>query len=226
MPGPLPLFPLNVVLVPGLVMPLHIFEPRYRGLIQSLLDLPEDQPREFGVIAVQEGRSVETDGAAALYPIGTTGILREAEELPDGRFNIVTTGGRRFRVTSVDVSQPLATAIVDFLDEPLGDEDPGLALSVARRFTAYRQILGGRIVDDDGEEPDDTDLPADSTVLSYLVTAAMVLPTDERQALLGCPDTRTRLELARSLLARENRLISALSAVPAIDLIGERGSLN
>jgi hypothetical protein len=207
-------------------MPLHIFEPRYRGLVQSLLDLPEDQPREFGVIAVHEGRSVEADGAGALYPIGTTGILREAEELPDGRFNIVTTGGRRFRVTGVDVSQPLATASVDFLEEPLGDVDPGLALAVARRFTAYRQILGGRIVDDEGADPDDTDLPADPTVLSYLVTAAMVLPTDERQALLGCPDTRTRLEMARSFLVRENRLIGALSAVPAIDLIGHQGSPN
>lgn len=226
MPEPLPIFPLNVVLVPGLVMPLHIFEPRYRGLVQSLLDLPEDQPREFGVIAVREGRSVETDGESALYPIGTTGILREAEELPDGRFNIVTTGGRRFRVTSVDISRPLATAMVEFLDEPLGEGDPGLALAVARRFTAYRQILGGRIVDDGDVEPDDTDLPADPTVLSYLVTAAMVLPTDERQALLGCHDTQTRLEMARSLLMRENRLITAISAVPAIDLIADRGSPN
>ena len=84
------------------------------------------------------------------------------------------------------------------------------------RFTTYRTILGGRF--DDGEARAD-DLPADPNVLSYLITASMVLPTAERQSLLSAPDADARLVLASNLLARENALIAAFSAVPAIDLL-------
>ena len=191
MPQPLPLFPLNVVLVPGLVLPLHIFEPRYRGMVESLLSQPEAEAREFGIVGVRDGRSFDDDGIDAIYPVGTATLLREAERLPDGRYDIVTTGSRRFRVVSVDQSEPLAVAMVEFLDDEQGPDDAHYAQRVAREFNTYRQLLGGRLSTEDTSGASPEDLPKDPTVLSYLVTAAMVLPNAQRQELLAAADTQT-----------------------------------
>ncbi len=227
-PAPLPLFPLNTPLVPGLVLPLHIFEPRYREMIEELLAMPDEDAREFGIVAVRDGRDVATDGLPALYPVGTATVLREAERFPDGRFDIVTTGSRRFRLLEVDTSQPLLRARVEYLDDVSDPADSLLAEQVTRRFRLYRGALSGQVPDavewDDSDE--DADLPDDPTVLSYLVTAAMVLPADERQALLAAPTTGDRLALARSLLGRETALISTLSAVPSLDVPGVTPSVN
>ena len=88
----LPLFPLNAVLVPGLVLPLHIFEPRYRVLVQALLELPEDAERRFGVVAIRSGREVGADGVRALHAVGCTAELREVTPYADGRFDLVDRG--------------------------------------------------------------------------------------------------------------------------------------
>ena len=218
------LFPLNTVLVPGLVMPLHIFEERYRNLVELLLAEPDEESREFGIIAIRDGMSVEADGITALYEVGTATLLRQVERFEDGRFDIVTTGSRRFRLHEVDSSQPLARGIVEFLDEPTDMDDPIVAQQVAQLFTVYRNLLGGRLdtqsdADSALEIEAGDDLPDDPTVLSYLVTAAMVLPTPDRQQLLATPDTLGRLTLARSILSHENALIAGLGAVPAIDLL-------
>ncbi|MCX6431816.1 MAG: LON peptidase substrate-binding domain-containing protein, partial [Actinobacteria bacterium] len=115
--APLPLFPLNTPLVPGLVLPLHIFEHRYRDLVAELLAIEDEDAREFGVVAIRDGRIVERDGIDALYPIGTATVLRQAELFDDGRYDIVTTGSRRFRLLGVDDSEPLLRAQVEFLDD-------------------------------------------------------------------------------------------------------------
>ena len=224
--SPLPLFPLNTVLVPGLVMPLHIFEPRYRSLIEELLAMPDEDAREFGIVAVRDGKDVSIDGLAALYPVGTATVLRQADRHDDGRYDIVTTGTRRFRLLGIDASEPLIRAEVEFLEDPSEPADQLAASEIHRRFLAYRRALSGQVtageeellLDDDEEDGDDEGLPDDPTVLSYLVTAAMVLPTSERQDLLSAPTTADRLALARRLLHRETGLITALSAVPAIDM--------
>lgn len=227
MPGPFPLFPLNAVLVPGLVLPLHIFEPRYRRLVEDLLARPDEDSREFGIVGVREGRSVEVDGVDALWPVGTTALLRQAERLDDGRFDIVTTGSRRFRVLALDTAEPLVRAEVEFLDDVIGPEDAVLAAQVGRRFAAYRLALGGQVVAEE-DVPDDSadELPEDPAVLSYLVTAAMVLPAAERQDLLAADTVAERLRRARSLLLRETGLITTLGALPAIDLPAGPGSVN
>lgn len=229
-PSPLPLFPLNTPLVPGLVLPLHIFEPRYRELVERLLAEPDEEAREFGIVSLREGQDVERDGPPALYPIGTATVIREAERLPDGRFDIVTTGTRRFRILDVDLSGPLAVATVEFLEDTVDDGDDLLSVQVARAFGRYRAALGGQVTDavesGDGPEQEDPDLPTDPIVLSYLVTAAVVLPGPERQALLAAESTRERLTLARSLLVRETALIAAFGAVPAIDLTSSAPPVN
>lgn len=226
-PAPLPLFPLNTPLVPGLVLPLHIFEPRYRRLVRDLLDMPLEDDREFGIIAVRDGRDINRDGIDALYPVGVSTILRQAEELDDGRFEIVTTGSRRFRLLDLDASAPLLRGDVEFLEDPPGTGDDllsetAMARQVSRRFHDYRAALSGQVQ----ATVDDDEIPQDPTVLSYLVTAAMVLPQEERQRLLASETTTERLTLANGLLARETLLITELAAVPALDLPGAAPSLN
>ena len=225
MPVPLPLFPLNTPLVPGLVLPLHIFEPRYRELVEELLEIPDEEGREFGIVATRDGREVARDGMDALYPIGTATVLRQADRLDDGRFDVVTTGSRRFRILELDDRAPLLRGAVEFLEDIVDPADLLLAAPVSERFHEYRAALSGQVVD--GADADtDADLPDDPTVLSYLVTAAMILPTEERQLLLGATTTAERLVLARALLTRETTLISTLSAVPAIEMPGVPPSVN
>src|ERR671922_3012391 len=96
----LPLFPLGAVLFPGMLMPLHIFEDRYRQLVRDLLGGPE--PRRFGVIAIRKGLETGIDGVQSLYEIGCTAALRRVERLDDGRFDIITVGAQRFRLLRRD----------------------------------------------------------------------------------------------------------------------------
>ena len=89
----LPLFPLGTVLFPGLVLPLHIFEPRYRTLVADLVALPESEPRRFGVVAIRAGREVGADGVRALHAVGCTAELRQVQRHEDGRYDIVAFFG-------------------------------------------------------------------------------------------------------------------------------------
>jgi Lon protease-like protein len=224
--SPLPLFPLNTVLVPGLVLPLHIFEPRYRELVEDLLSQPDEATREFGIVAVRDGFDVHRDGLRALYPVGTATVLRQAERLEDGRYDIITTGSRRFRLVGVDVTAPLVRGEVEFLEDGTDPADALLAITVSEQFRAYRLALSGQVSGERSEDDEDDGLPDDPTVLSYLVTAAMVLPVVDRQRLLAAPSTTDRLRIARTMLRSETGLISALSAVPALDLLSDSPSPN
>ena len=212
----LPVFPLGTVLVPGLVLPLHIFEPRYRRLVADLEALPEDD-REFVVVAIREGREVGADGARALFDIGTVTTVREIEPLEDGRFDIVTVGARRVRLGDLDTSLPYLRADVVDVPEEAGGETEPLASAVAQRFIEYRSMF----TDDDG-----SGLPDDARVLSYLVAAAIVIDLPGRQALLESPTDVERLKAELAFLRRENALIGALPSLPAVDLLRDEGSPN
>jgi Lon protease-like protein len=215
----LPLFPLNSVLVPGLVLPLHVFEPRYRVLVQALMELPEDAERRFGVVAIRSGREVGADGVSALHGVGCTAELREVTPYADGRFDLVTVGETRFRLVGLDedAGTPYHTGFVDFLPERDGDGDViGLARQVTARFGEYRERLG----------VDVTELPEQPQVVSYLVAAAVVLDLPDRQALLEQPTTAERLRAELELLRREVALVGAFRSLPAVELAGETGSPN
>ena len=100
----LPLFPLGAVLYPGMLLPLHIFEERYRQLVRDLLEQPE--PRRFGVIAIRKGRETGIDGVHSLYEIGCTATLRRVDRHTDGRYDLVTVGTERFRLIGLDETRP------------------------------------------------------------------------------------------------------------------------
>jgi uncharacterized protein len=207
----LPLFPLGTVLFPGLLLPLHIFEDRYRALVKDLVDGPEET-RSFGVVAIREGREVGDGGIRSLYPVGCLADLRQIEPHPDGRFDIVATGARRFHIDSVDASsKPYLEAEVEFLDEPDGDAAPVLAHAVASLWGAYRQSLTGA-------PPDDDQLPDEPVVLSYLVAAATILDLSDKQRLLEEPDTASRLRRELAILRRETVVLRLLPSLPAVEL--------
>lgn len=229
MDSPLPLFPLTTALVPGLVLPLHIFEPRYRLMVEELLAKPEED-REFGIVAVRDrhvGDNATSEISDHVYPVGVTAQLRQAERLEDGRYDIITIGARRFRITEIDASAPLWRARVEFLPEPDIDQSDarvrGIVARATSMFDTYRSVLGGRLQ----EEPDgDEHVPTDPTVLSYLITAALIIDATTRQELLASPDAITRLQEGMRILGRETALIAALGAVPAIDLLNSNNSVN
>src|SRR5580692_682733 len=210
----LPLFPLGTVLYPGLLLPLNIFEERYRELVRDLLDGPE--PRRFGVIAIRKGRETGVDGISALYQIGCTATVREVAEQDDGRYHLVTVGTQRFRLASLDKSRPYLQGEVDLLEEEVGDEAAaGLAVhAVQRGFHGYVDALASR----ETVEVSVPELPDEPLLLSYLVAASMILDLSVRQDLLAEPDAERRLAAERTLLARETTMLRSLTATPAPDL--------
>ena len=214
-----PLFPLRTVLVPGLVLPLHIFEPRYRLMISMLTDAPEDE-RGFGIVAMRPGRS-ESDGRDGIYEVGTMARITKVDALPDGRYDVVTVGARRFSIESLDDEMPYTRAEVRLHDEPIGEpaRTRQLAHDAVRLLEAYRDVIAGwgviRMAHIDN-------LPEDPVVLSYLVASAIVTDLPERQALLGIADAEQRLESVCAVLRREIEVMGALPSMPAVDLAGAR----
>jgi hypothetical protein len=210
----LPLFPLGSVLFPGLLLPLHIFEERYRQLVRDLQDGPE--PRRFGVIAIRKGRETGVDGISALYDIGCTATLRRVTEHDDGRYDVLTVGAQRFALTGLDRSRPYLSGQVDLLDEELGEQhDAGLAArAVQGAFRAYLEALAGRGV----TQVADPELPDEPVTLSYLVAASMVIDLSDRQGLLAQPDALQRLTAERALLAVQTSMLRSLTSAPAPDL--------
>ncbi|WP_030439460.1 LON peptidase substrate-binding domain-containing protein [Actinoplanes subtropicus] len=218
----LPVFPLGTVLFPGLVLPLHIFEERYRTLVRELVASPEDGPHEFGVVTLRRGVEAPSpegeDGpmpepapvrAEDLYPVGCTAELRQVTELPDGRFDIMTVGRRRFSIVDIQQgTEPYLTAEVEWLPDESPDE---IAAQLApRALAAFRTYLD--LLRPDSEVIDA--VPGDPTVLSHLIAATAQLTTDERQLLLAAPDTATRLRAELKLLNREAGLLARVRAVP------------
>jgi len=205
----LPLFPLGTVLFPGRLLPLHVFEERYRQLVRDLV-APESE-QQFGVVAIREGREVGADGVRALHPVGCVARLRRVESYADGRFDIVSTGTQRFRLDAIDESLPYLCGDVQLLDDEPGESSDVLASSVRELFDAYCEALGAR-----------ADLPADAIedprLLGYLVAATVVLDLAEKQRLLESADTTTRLRTELALLRRETALFGLLPSMPGVDL--------
>ncbi len=217
-----PLFPLRTVLVPGLVLPLHIFEPRYRLMVQMLDGAPEDE-RGFGIVAIRPGADPEADGLGALYEVGTMARVTKVDSLPDGRYDLVTVGARRFTIDSIDHAMPYARAEVRLHPEPIGDPTrvPALVRTATRLLAQYRSLIAGWGVIDMARIEH---LPEDPVVLSYLVISAIVTDVPQRQRMLGIPDAENRLAAACDVLRREIAVMSSLPSMPAVDLASPRWS--
>jgi len=189
----IPLFPLNVVLFPGMSLPLHIFEPRY----QQMIGLCLEEERPFGVCLIQIGE--EVGGPADPHPVGTTCEILSATPLEGGRMNLLTMGRERFRVRRVFHEAPYLEAEVELLpqEEP-GDlgELPERVHEAALRYISLLLAL-------QGESLPDLELPEDPLLLSYLVGAVLQSPPPVRQELLETSVTAQRLARQLQLLEEE-----------------------
>jgi uncharacterized protein len=224
----IPLFPLGTVLLPGLVLPLHIFEERYRTLVADLIGQEDGSTRQFGVIAIREGREVGVKGAHSLFEVGCSAVVHHVQAYQDGRFDLVSVGSRRFRLVEVDAETgPYLRGRIDWLTESAG-EVGSYADAVRLALPRYVQLLSERAAEA-GETltmPDLGELPDDPVTLSYLAAATLMIDTPTRQGLLAEPDAGARLAAEVRLLRREQALLGQLPSVTASDLARQRFSPN
>jgi Lon protease-like protein len=216
----IPLFPLEYVLLPGLPLPLHIFEPRYRQLIADVA--PEGEGGSFGVVL---GTSIAADQSLTARPpatgtgpcsqhsvadIGTLAEIVENEPYADGRCDLLTVGSRRFVIHSVDdSSRPYLQADVEFLDEADGVLE-ARTLALARELSAqYGTTLERLTGIERGEE-----LAHDLLRASYEIAGRLQLTSSDRQGLLACITSADRLTAEVALLRRELAILHATRAVP------------
>lgn len=200
----LPLFPLRLVLFPGQVLPLHIFEPRYRLMINQCIE--DEMP--FGVVLMREDtpdwRNYQGD-VTLPYDVGTTAHIRQVERLSDGRFNIITFGLHRFKVRQLRFDQPYLQGEVEafpLVEEPAADVAT-TAEPVRRMLQSYMDILA-QVAD---AEVDVDDIPADPHTLAYLAATALQVPWEDKQLLLAQPALTSLLQAERVLLAREKMML-------------------
>lgn len=192
LPAEIPLFPLNVVLFPGVLLPLHIFEPRYR----RMLNLCVEEEIPFGLVLATNNELPHRVGVAA--------HIQHIERLTDGRANIVTLGQERFRVTDFRHDFPYLVGRVEEWPCPAR---PGLRLAAqvattCQAFSAYLDALRGAI----GQEISVDEMPDEPDALAYLIAVALQVSLEQKQALLEAP---TLVELLR----QEQRLMHSETAI-------------
>jgi len=197
----LPIFELPAVILPGELLPLHIFEERYKRMIGHCLETAEP----FGIVF--------RDDEGTAHRIGCTARVTEVlERFDDGRMNIVVTGEQPFRVLErFDEAEYPAGEIepIDREDEP-GDDDPDAADMARQAFTDLVKRVAG-------EQPDDLDIEAED---AYGIAARVELPVETKQALL---EQRAESERMRML---GNALRALVAAVARSGEIAERAKMN
>jgi Lon protease-like protein len=171
--GLLPLFPLDVVLMPGAALPLHIFEPRYRKMIGEAIE----KGTEFGIVMLKE---------SSLAHVGTTALVEKVtHRYDDGRFDIETRGVRRFRVESVDESEDYLRGEIEFFDDeqelPVSREEAETLYLLTVEAAALASASTPKGLDPEDPHP------------SFRSAASLPLDLSFKQKLLSCRSERQRL---------------------------------
>jgi Lon protease-like protein len=211
------LFPLGSVLLPGMPLPLHIFEQRYQQLLDDLAAAPGGA--RFGVVALRSGtETLGADGSDRTPDVATIGTLAEILEVQrqdDGSADVLSVGSRRFQVESlIAAGKPYLRAEVRFLDEddgPLDADGPARARELISAYDLLLTRLAGRAT---GGE-----LPADPSQLAYQIAARLPLLPGDRQSLLEVDTTAERLARLNRLLRREIALLRhtrTIAVAPAV----------
>ena len=201
----MPMFPLGTVLMPHMVLPLHIFEPRYRTMFQDLME----GDREFGVVQIARGS--ETGGGDIRHDVGTVARVLQAQELEDGRWLAVTVGTRRLRVVDWYPDDPYPQARVEELAEDVVDDDVCSRrddlLPRVRRLLALRSELGEDTV------PSTFDVADDDAVACWQLLVLSPLSGLDAQRLLETDGWDARL-------SRFDDLLRDLEETSALELHG------
>lgn len=227
----IPLFPLHTVLCPGIVVPLHIFEERYRALTRHCLETGAP----FGIVLIREGR--EVGASRTLARVGALVEIRSAGRYPDGRYDLMAAATGRFAIDSVDLARaPYLVADVTPLEDEVGDEQRAerLAASAIRRFVRYLELMRIR----DGETGEALDIRVELDAATIDEDSAIQMPeavesgvgTDEDDedpgevttTSLTIPDDPTVLSyllsgIVQVELPRRQRLLEAATTVARLE---------
>jgi uncharacterized protein len=190
-----PMFPLGMVLFPGQVLPLHVFEPRYRQLVHDCLE----GDREFGVVLIERGS--EVGGGEVRTDVGTLARILEAEELPDGRWVLASVGVERLEVARWLPDDPYPKAEADPSPDLPADGEPTEAYAAATAL--LRRALGLRAELGEATVPSTVELTDDPGIGSFHVAALAPIGPLDQQRLLAAPGPDARLAQAIELLTDE-----------------------
>lgn len=191
----LPMFPLGTVLLPHMVLPLHVFEPRYRQLVRDC----QAGDGEFGVVLIERGS--EVGGGDVRTDVGTVARIARADELPDGRYGLATVGVRRIRVERWLPDDPYPRA--DVADWPDVAPDEGDAAAEDQRRTLEGLVRRAAALLTELREPAppvDLTLVDDPTVAVYQAMLATAVGPADLQALLATPTVGERAAQLEALL--------------------------
>ena len=192
----LALFPLNTVLFPGALLPLHIFEPRYRQMINHCIE----QKQPFGVVLIREGEAV--GGPAEPYEIGTTAVIQNALKFTDGRMLLATQGVQRFQIERIVEREPYLVAAVAMLEEELSSDALVIAEHIRALYTRHRDALAHAT----GVTQQMEELPQDPIELSYRLADQFKIINYSKQQLLEA-DLDERLAAIADAFNRELRFL-------------------
>jgi Lon protease-like protein len=215
----LPIFPLNTVVFPGVSIPLHVFEDRYRALVHHLLTISDKSMRLFGIVAIREGYEVGQPHLSlvqSLHRVGCVVQMTSVEPDEGGRFDIEVVGRNRLRLHEMDTSGSYLVGDVEMLTErtPKGTSTSHEAARTLTTFEEYRRRLSAMRGDDvlNGE------MPHDPEYLSYSLAATCLLTLQERQELLEADTSLDRLVMLRHALLEEMRAMRAIPSLPATEV--------
>ena len=202
------MFPLGTVLMPTEVLPLHIFEPRYRALMDDLTGGDVGTPLldpEFGVVLIERGS--EVGGGDLRASAGTVARLLDAERLPDGRWVLAAVGTTRIEVVDWLPDDPYPVALVVDVDEPAWDPADDARLAAAEASLRRALGLAAELEDDDAQRT--FTLAGDPATAAWQCAALAPVGPYDRQRLLGAPDVATRLDL---VVARTDEVADVLAS--------------
>ena len=190
------MFPLGTVLLPYSLLPLHVFEERYRKMMADILVDGPDAPSEaaeMGIVLIERGQ--EVGGGDERTGLGTIARIVRAEEFPDGRWFLLAAGTRRFRVVDWLPDDPYPTADVDELDDERWNPSNDELLRTAEREVRRAVALAGEL----GENAPQPELSTDPAAAAWQLCSAVPVGPLDRQKLLAARDTAERLALLAEL---------------------------
>lgn len=200
----LPLFPLNTVLFPGMPIQLHIFEERYKQMINLCIS----EGRPFGVVLIQSGH--EVGATAEPQPIGCTAQIAQVQPLEGGRMNLIAIGQERFEIQSLNYEQPYLMGTVEALalvETTTADLEP-LTHRLSGQLVEYLEVLSvlGQA------EFDIEQLPHGAIELSYLAATLLQIPMDRKQEILALNSNIDLLKVVYDTCRHELAILKAMVA--------------
>ncbi|MBZ0305017.1 MAG: LON peptidase substrate-binding domain-containing protein, partial [Anaerolineae bacterium] len=199
----IPLFPLNTVLFPGMMLPLHIFETRYKRMVHHCV--MEREP--FGVVLIREGN--EVGPGAKVFDIGTLAYITQVDQLEDGRLNIASLGVDRFKISNLSHHEAYLTGKVELF--PFENTSSSAAVHEAARLEPVLREYLAVVAKIGNVEILMDKIPAEPDKLAFLTAIALQTPTQDKQELLSIPSLPELMQQERVLLARETEILRLMT---------------